>query len=213
MLSLCLFIALALLELSIPATTAAPSPQLTELGDSFDLNNDVIPFDPNYYIPITPYIPTDPLLKAQIDDFSLGSSLEFNPPSEPVTLAQINDQGVVPNPDHDNSVVDPDIEAGGTCRKTKSLYCCKGQYNSKTLRVAQPCKLCTLSAFSSTQLLCFCSKPTIHTGRTEEAIFCNHAGYYCCQDLDVGSLSLVPSVELSLHFFSLTKGPDQWRIM
>lgn len=186
MLSFCLFIALALLGLSLPATTA-PSPQLKEVGDNFALDDDIIPFDHN--IATDPYIPTDPLLKAQIDGFSVES---INSPSEPVILAQISDQGVVPNPDQGS---DPDIEAGGICRKTKSLYCCKGRYDSKTQKVAQPCKLCTLSASSSPQLLCFCSNPTIHTGLTEEAIFCNHAPLYCCQGLDVGSLSFLPSIE------------------
>lgn len=188
MLSFCLFIALALLGLSLPANTT-PSPQLKEVGDNFALDDDIIPFDPNYNIATDPYIPTDPLLKAQIDGFSVEST---NSPSEPFILAQINDQGVVPNPDNGN---DPDIEAGGICRKTKSLFCCKGQYDTKTHKVAQPCKLCTLSASSSPQLLCFCSKPTIHTGLTEEAIFCNHAPLYCCLGLDVGSLSFLPSIE------------------
>lgn len=143
-----LFIALTLLELSLPATTA-PSPQVKELGDNFVVNDDIIPFDSNPYISTNPYIPTDPLFNAQIDGFSIGSSFELNSPTEPVILAQISDQGVVPNPDHGNSVVDPDIEAGGICRRTKRLYCCKGQYNSKTQTVAQPCKLCTLFTFSS----------------------------------------------------------------
>lgn len=192
MISLCLFIALALLGLSLPATTALPS-QLKEVGDNLALNDDIIPFNPNYYIATDPYIPTDPLLKAQIDGFSVESSFELSP-SEPVILAQISDQGVVPNPDYGNEL-DPDIEAGGICRKTKSLYCCKGRYDPKTQKVAQPCKLCTLSAFSSPQLLCFCSKPIIHTGLTEEAIFCNHTPLYCCQYLDVGSLSFLPSIE------------------
>ena len=193
MISLCLLIALALLGLSLPATTAL-SPQLKEVGDNLALNDDIIPFDPNYYIATDPYIPTDPLLNAQIDGFSVESSFQFNSPSEPVILAQISDQGVVPNPDYGH-VVDPDIEAGGICRKTKSLYCCKGRYDPKTQKVAQPCKLCTLPAFSSLQLLCFCSKHTIHTGLTEEAIFCNHAPLYCCQNLDVGSLYFLPSIE------------------
>lgn len=62
MLPLYLFIALALLGLSLPANTA-PSPQLTELGDSFVMNdNNIIPFDPSYYIPINPYTPTNPVL-------------------------------------------------------------------------------------------------------------------------------------------------------
>lgn len=191
MLSFCLFIALALLGLSLPATTA-PSPQLKEVGDNFALDDDIIPFDPNYNIATDPYIPTEPLLKAQIDGFSVES---INSPSEPVILAQISEQGVIPNSDYGNEVGDPDIEAGGICRKTKSLYCCKGGYDPKTQKVAQPCKLCTLSASSSPQLLCFCSKLTIHTGLTEEAIFCNHAPLYCCQRLDVGSLSFLPSIE------------------
>lgn len=188
----CLFIALALLGLSLLATTA-PSPQTRELGDTFLMNDDMIPSDPNPYIPTNPYTPTDPVFNAQIDGFSIGSSFEFNSPTEPVILAQISDQGVVPNPDYGEG--DPDIEAGGTCRKSKNLYCCKGQYNSKTQRVAQPCKLCTRSAFSSPQVLCFRSKHIIHTGRTEEAIFCNHSTFYCCQDLDVGYLSRLYSVE------------------
>lgn len=147
MISLCFFIVLALLGLSLPANTAL-SPQLKEFGDNLALNDDIIPFDTNYYIATDPYIPTDPLLNAQIDGFSVESSFQLNSPSEPVILAQISDQGVIPNPDHGNAV-DPDIEAGGICRKTKRLYCCKGRYNPKTQKVAQPCKLCTLYAFSS----------------------------------------------------------------
>lgn len=93
MLPLYLFIALALLGLSLPANTA-PSPQLTELGDSFVMNdNNIIPFDPNYYIPINPYTPTNPVLKAQIDHFSLTSGFEFNSATEPVMRAEISDQG------------------------------------------------------------------------------------------------------------------------
>lgn len=151
---LSLFIALALLGLSLilPANSA-PSPQLKELGDSFVMNaNIIIPFDPNdYNIPINPYTVTtpppptdDPVLKAQID-FNSATT-------EPVILAQISDQGFVPNPDHGNLTGDPDIEAGDNCRKTKSLFCCKGRYDTVTQKVAQPCMLCTLSAFSSPQL-------------------------------------------------------------
>lgn len=194
MLSLYLFIALALLGLSLPANTA-PSPQLTELRDGFVMNdNNIIPFDPNYYIPINPYTPTDPVLEAQTDEFS-ASGFEFNSATEPVILAQISDQGVVPNPDYGNLTGDPDIEAGDACRKTKALYCCKGRYESRTLKVAQPCMPCTLSAFSSPQLLYFRSKHTTHAGRTENAIFCNHATFYCCSGLDVGFSSFLPSVE------------------
>lgn len=194
MLSLCHFNALALLGLALPAITA-PSPQLKELESSFVVNEGIIQFDPNYYIPIKPFIPADPILKAQIDGFNLASSLEFSSPTEPITLVQISDQGVFPNPDHGNSVVDPDIEAGGTCRKTKNLYCCKGQYSWETQKVAQPCKICTLPTFSALQLLYFCSNHIILKGRTEEAIFCSDAKYYCCHDLDVGSLSSLSSVE------------------
>lgn len=158
MFSLYFFIALALIGLFSPAKTA-PSTQLTELGDSFVTNdNNIIPFDPNYYVPINPYTPTGPVLKAQIDDFSLASGFEFNSATEPVILAQINDQGVAPNPDPGNLVGDPDIEAGDNCRKTKSLYCCKGQYDPGTQKVAQPCMLCKLSLpypFSTTLVLLF----------------------------------------------------------
>lgn len=147
MLSLYFFIALALLGLFSPAKTA-PSPQITELGDSFVTNDDnIIPFDLNHYTPINLYTPTGPVLKAQIDDFSLASGFEFNSATEPVILAQISDQGVVPNPDPGNWVGDPDIEAGGICRKTKRLYCCKGQYKPRTQKVDQPCMLCKLSAY------------------------------------------------------------------
>lgn len=197
MLSLYLFIALALLGLSLPANTA-PSPQLTELEDSLVMNdNNVIPYDPNYSIPINPYTPTDPVLKAQIDDFGLASGFKFNSATEPLILAQISNQGVVPNPDHGNSIGDPDIEAGGICRRTKSLHCCKGQYNPETQKVDQPCMLCKLSDFSSPKPLYVRSKHTTHAGRTENAIFCNHAKMYCCDGLDVGSLSFLLSVEWS----------------
>lgn len=192
MLSLYLFIVLALLGLSLPANTA-PSPQLTELGDGFVMNdNNIIPFDPNHYIPINPYNPTDPALIAQIDDFSLTSGFEFNSATEPVILAEISDQGVVPNPDHGNLTGDPDIEAGDNCRKTKRLFCCKGQYDSRTQKVNQPCMLCTLSDFPL--LHTFVLSTPHHTGRVEIAIFCSHATFYCCRELDVGSLSFFPSV-------------------
>lgn len=149
MFSLYFFIALALLGLFSPAKTA-PSPQITELGDSFVTNdNSIIPFDPNHHFPINPYTPAGPFLKAQIDDFSLASGFEFNSATGPVILAQISDQGAVPNPDPGNWVGDPEIEAGGICRKRKRLYCCKGQYDPITQKVDQPCMLCKLAASPS----------------------------------------------------------------
>lgn len=151
MFSLYFFIALSLFGLFSPVKTA-PSPQITELGDGFvtNYNSIIAPFDPNYYIPIDPYNPTGPVLKAQIDDISLASGFEFNSATtEPVNLVQISDQGVVPNPDPGNWTGDPDIEAGNNCRKTKQLYCCKGQYDSRTQKVDQcmPCKLMPFFSF------------------------------------------------------------------
>lgn len=190
MLSLYSFIALALSGLFSPVKTA-PALHLTEFGDGFVTNDNSIitPFHPNYDNPINPYYTsTGPVLKAQIDDISLASGFEFNSATtEPVNLVQISDQGVVPNPDPGNWEGDPDIEAGNNCRKTKSLHCCKGQYNSRTQKVDQ-CMLCKLSLSLYPQFLVHTFVLThlfIHIGRTENAIFCNHATYYCCHYLDV----------------------------